>query len=249
MEPTKFVISAKYSEFETFLTDFLLDRSRNSFNELRTKKRKGNDLSKHLEYVVFGALVDFKIFIIEDGLEIVLSTSDTQNENLQYHINDVSNAINNKFFSAKPPSGFENFILDNDYVKIMQERWIESEKTQRAEAWLSTIVLLGSILEGILLYKIKANPKKANKSKSTPKKDGKPKQYKDWTLENMIVVCHEQGWISKDVKAFSDGVKEYRNFVHPWKQLENKLDMPTKETCSLSREVIAIVLDDLWKNT
>jgi hypothetical protein len=131
----------------------------------------------------------------------------------------------------------------------MQERWHESEKTQRAGAYLSTIVLLGSILEGILLYKIKANMEQANQSKVAPQKDGKPKEFSEWTLEKMIAVCHDCGWISKDVRSFSDGLKEYRNFVHPWKQFQNNtLDMPTEKTCKISREIIEIVLDDLWKN-
>jgi hypothetical protein len=202
----------------------------------------------NLQYSFAGALFFYKIMANGENLDIEVSVPMNCDENSEVHVKFITDEIKKNFLSAALPLGFVNLISDDDYVKIMQDRWRESEKTQQAEAWLSTIVLLGSILEGILLYKIKANPEKANKSFSVPKKDGKPKEYKDWTLENMITVCHECGWISKDAKGFSDGVKEYRNFVHPWKQHENKLDMPTEKTCILSRNIIEIVLDDLWKN-
>ncbi|MBE3141090.1 MAG: hypothetical protein IMZ53_10980 [Thermoplasmata archaeon] len=249
MESKNFVISAKYSEFKTFLTDFLSELYGSTLKK-RPIERMGNDFSTHLEYTTFGALIDFKILIIEEDLDIVLSVSDTQNENVQIHIDDIAKRIKDNFSSAKLPLGFANLIsINNRYSIMLKERWSESEKTQKAKAYLSTIVLLGSILEGVLLYKIEENKAIANKSKYAPKdKNDKAHTFDKWTLEKIINVCYDCKWISKDAKSFSDGVKEYRNFVHPWKQLENKLDMPTDKTCQLSRKVIENVIEDLSKS-
>lgn len=249
MEVKKFVISAKYSEFKTFLNDFLFTIYQTSVG--RPIEMLGSNSRINLQYPFLGTLFVYEIFPVGENLDITLSVSRTISENVQIHIDEVVEAIRKKFSSAKLPLGFKNLISENGYSSIMEERWSESEKTQRAGAYLSTIILLGSILEGVLLYKIKDNMERANRATSSPK-ETKTKavlSFDKWTLADMINVCSECGWVSKNTKSFSDGVRDYRNFVHVWKQLENNLSMPDNNTCEISRKVVESVLEDLLKNS
>ncbi|PKO12640.1 MAG: hypothetical protein CVU39_22695 [Chloroflexi bacterium HGW-Chloroflexi-10] len=247
METQKLTIFSSYRDFKVFLEDFVFDNFDFSvYKPIETNYGFGEF---HLHYSFLGSLIDYKIVVVDkNNLEIEISVPKNNNEDSENHVKFALAEIKNNFSPAELPEGFKNLISETKYVEIMQERWRESERTQRAKAYLSTIVLLGSILEGILLYKIKANMEKANRSEFSPKKDGRPKEYSEWTLENMVNVCHNCRWINKDAKSFSDGLKEYRNFVHPWKQFNNNLDMPNENTCKLSREIVEIVLNDLWKN-
>lgn len=244
MEPIKFAVQSRFSEFKKVYTDFLSDT-----HNIHGRCYTSSNIEYRFQHSFNGVLFICKVTVVDNGtLDIEIPVPVNPNENSEIHINYIVEEIKGKFFTAKLPVGFKNLISDNGYVSIMEERWRESERTQRAEAWLATIVMLGSILEGILLYKIQNNKEQSNRTYKTVKNVSTAKLYKDWTLDDMINVCHKCGWISRDAKGFSDGVKEYRNFVHPWKQLENNLDMPTEKTCRLSRNVIEDVLDDLWKS-
>lgn len=244
MEAIRLSISARYKDFKNSLDEFLFDHYRN--NKKAEEYFEGQGKFK-LQYPFLGALILYGITVLDNNnLDIEISVPMSANENSEIHLRDVVEHIKKNFPSATIPVGFRNLILDEKYAEIMENRWKESEKTEIAEAWLATIVILGSILEGLLLYKIKSD----NETSNRVYKEifGTTKPYKDWTLEAMIMVCHKSNWISRDVKGFSDGVKEYRNFVHPWKQLENNLDMPTSQSCNISRDVVKIVLDELWRN-
>jgi len=49
----------------------------------------------------------------------------------------------------------------------------------------------------------------------------KPLQLKEWTLKNYTDVAHELGWITKTTKDIGEFVRDYRNFIHPQKELSH----------------------------
>jgi hypothetical protein len=255
MESVRIVISANYSEFKTFLDDFLFRLYRREAK--KAGLRNGNDFSTHLEYNAFGAMFDYKILIVEEGLDITLSfwanvLSDEDKENIQTHIEHVTQEIRNRFRSGNFPLGFKNLILDAGHSKLMEDLWIESEKTQKAKAFLSTIVILGSLLEGLLLYKIKQTPEnteKANRCSSSPK-DGKTQKvlsFDKWSLSDMIIVSYKCGWINVYSYNYSESLRKHRNFVHPFQQLEESFTMPDENACELSRTAFKAIFNDLLK--
>jgi hypothetical protein len=142
------------------------------------------------------------------------------------------------------PFDFVKLVQDQKLAEILAQRCRESIRTFEAEAYLSTIVLLGSILEGTLLDKIQSNPEQANRSKSTPKKDGKPLPFSEWTLSNLIAVACECDWLDRDVKAFSEALRDYRNLIHPREQLRHQI-YPDAGTCQVARTVVEAALEDL----
>jgi hypothetical protein len=259
MEPVRIVISAEYSEFKTFLNDILFRLYGGHVKNATA--RNDNDLSTHLEYVANGVIFDYKILPINGGLDIIMSywaevIHDEDKGNIQKHIEDITEEIKNKFHSVYFPLGFKNLILDDEHSKLMEDLWVESEKTQEAKAYLSTIVILGSILEGLLLYKIKKTPenlKKANRSGSSPKETVKGKKkvlpISKWTLRDMIQVSRECGWINEYSYNFSESLRKHRNFIHPFQLLDEMFTMPDENACDLSRTAFTAIFNDLLKNT
>jgi hypothetical protein len=143
------------------------------------------------------------------------------------------------------PPDFTRLIQDQSLADILVFRWLEAQKCFRAEAHLSAVVMMGSILEGVLLHKVEQNFKIANQAKSSPKdRTGKPKPIHEWGLSSLIDVAHEVGWLQGDVKRFSHALRDSRNIVHPYVQrLYN--ERPDSDTCSICWQVVRAAVSDL----
>jgi hypothetical protein len=121
MEVTKIVISAEFSEFKTFLDNFLFKLY--GRHDKQARVRNGNDFSTHLEYTAFGVLFDYKINVVKEGLEITLSywaenIPDESNENIQNHIDHVIEKIKKKYHTtAGMIKAFISYSWDNDNHK------------------------------------------------------------------------------------------------------------------------------------
>jgi hypothetical protein len=115
-------------------------------------------------------------------------------------------------------------LAGNEQMRqILTSRWNECAKCVKADAHLAAIVMMGGLLEA--LFVARAN-KMADKSPLTSatnapkdKTTGKTTNYQDWMLDSYIKVGHELNWITESAKDFADNIKEYRNFVHPAKEL------------------------------
>lgn len=60
-------------------------------------------------------------------------------------------------------------------------------------AYLATVLLLGSILEGVLMAVIRCHPEEANRSPRSPKAGGRVKPFRDWSPHECIeVACERQ---------------------------------------------------------
>lgn len=140
---------------------------------------------------------------------------------------------------------FNKLCQDATLVPIMETRWKEIIHCQEARAWLASIVMMGGLLESLLLGFLLTNPKAANTSPSTPKDPtGKPKQFPDWKLAEMITVAHEVGWIQKDAKDFSHTLRQYRNLIHPFEQRSTGIN-PDEDTARICFAVVSATINDL----
>ena len=140
---------------------------------------------------------------------------------------------------------FANLVPDVDLVRILGQRWNEANSCFEVGAHLATVVLLGSILEGVLLSKVEQNPAQANASRSCPKDatSGRPLPFAAWTLQALIEVGHECGWLKKQYKNFSHVVRDYRNYVHPNKERQEGITFDAK-MCRVVFEVVSAALGD-----
>lgn len=142
-----------------------------------------------------------------------------------------------------------NFLLlveDDLLAHVLSLRWQEAQQCVNAGAYLAAVVMMGSILEGALLYKVESNPRVANLSQSSPKdrRTGKPRPFQDWGLSALIDVAHDLGWLQGDVSRFSHALRESRNLVHPYMERLGT-DRPDGDTCSICWQVVRAAVSDL----
>lgn len=143
------------------------------------------------------------------------------------------------------PPDFTRLVTDPLLADILSFRWAEAQRCSRAEAYLSAVVMMGSVLEGVLLYKAEHNMKAANQAKAAPKeKTGEVKPVQNWSLSSLIDAAHEVGWLQGDVKRFSHALRESRNIVHPYAQRSSE-DRPDGDTCRICWQVVQAAVADL----
>lgn len=132
---------------------------------------------------------------------------------------------------------------------VLTRRWHECAKCVKADAHLAAIVMMGGLLEA--LFVARAN-KMADKlplttAANAPKDrtTGKTTNYQEWMLDSYIKVGHELNWITESAKDVADKLKEYRNFVHPAKELRygvtlalNDSSMFWQVTKALARQLL-----------
>ncbi|MCD8742513.1 hypothetical protein LT679_18025 [Mucilaginibacter roseus] len=152
--------------------------------------------------------------VVFDGLEPKLRKH-TPNYNFEQPIKEKKE----EELKPLPPPNWDALNLEYGIADILQKRWEEVQRCIDGKANLSALIMMGSMLEGLLLGVMQNRPQIANTAKSTPKKDGKPKHFAEWSLSELIDVAHDNKWIHLDVKKFSHALREFRNLVHPYQQL------------------------------
>lgn len=107
--------------------------------------------------------------------------------------------------------------------EILTRRWNECAKCVNADAHLAAIVMMGGLLEALFVARANKMPDKTPLTSATnapkDKVTGRTTNYQDWMLDSYIKVGFELNWITESAKDVADKLKEYRNFVHPAKEL------------------------------
>jgi hypothetical protein len=153
--------------------------------------------------------------------------------------------------SDRPPA-FATLILDNRMQEILLRRWTECIACVQTEAPLAATVMMGGLLEALLLARVnrESDKSKVFKAAGAPKdkRTGKTLPLSEWTLQHYISVAHELTWISRSAMDVSKVLRDYRNYIHPQKQLSHDVLLKRDDAelfwdvCkSLSRQVIASV--------
>lgn len=127
------------------------------------------------------------------------------------------------------PPTFAPLIADPKMQTILVKRWRECVICVKSGAPLAATVMMGGILEGLLLAKINNLTDKTPvfTAAAAPKdpKTGKTLQLKEWGLKNYIDVAHELNWITKTTKDIGEVVRDYRNYIHPQKELSHGINL------------------------
>ncbi|MFT9015108.1 MAG: hypothetical protein ABF990_05145 [Acetobacter sp.] len=132
--------------------------------------------------------------------------------------------------------------VEGAVASIIESRLKEAQATMSAKAYLSTIFLCGSVLEAVLLGAAQKEPARFNRSSSCPKTtEGKPKLFHDWTLSQLIDVSCEIGLLKPDVQKFSHGLRDFRNYIHPYAQMLSRF-YPDKHTATLCFQTLKAAL-------
>jgi hypothetical protein len=143
-----------------------------------------------------------------------------------------------------PAPDFTPLTNDARLRKQLLVLWEEAVLCYDADAHLSTVVILGSLLEGALLGKALENLAAANRAVASPKEAGVVKPFERWYLSNFIDVAIECEWIHKTRGDFTDVLRDYRNLIHPFKakNIGYRID---KGAASICWQVVISTLGDL----
>ncbi|MEV6343065.1 hypothetical protein [Actinoplanes sp. NPDC051851] len=125
-----------------------------------------------------------------------------------------------------------DLVQDPALAAILQDRLTEAHICERNGAWISAIIMLGGLLEGVLLDAA---------STRLPQPQKPPQK---WTLNDLIDTAHQQKWIQRDARVFAHVLRDYRNLVHPNVQ-RTFGDPPDKDTLSMCWPVVNAALNDL----
>jgi len=116
----------------------------------------------------------------------------------------------------------QNLPIEAQAVSIIESRLNEARAAMGAKAYLSVVFLCGSVLEAILLGAAQKEPSRFNRASASPKSsDGSVKRFNEWSLSQFIDVACEVGLLKPDVKKFSHGLRDFRNYIHPYEQMSS----------------------------
>ena len=203
-------------------------------------KRLDQLINEFNQYLAFD---DWKV--LRDGKDIKFTEAD------QIDFSYPSELDNEKLFLEKEfgELHLEKLGLDNDITNILLLRIEEIKNCMTAHAPLAAIILLGSVLEGILLGIANQMPKEFNQSNSAPKNatNNAVKRFQEWSLANFIDVAYDLELINKDIKLYSQSLRDFRNYIHPYVQLTSKFN-PNDETAKISFQVLKAAISQLSKS-
>jgi hypothetical protein len=134
--------------------------------------------------------------------------------------------------------------LDGAIEQSIRQRLTEAQTCLARKAPLAVIFLCGSTLEGLLLNAATKGPAAFNQAAAAPKKDGKVLRFPDWSLASFIDAAHELGLLGLDVKKFSNALRDFRNYIHPFEQAASRFD-PDEHTARISWQVLQAAIADL----
>lgn len=129
-------------------------------------------------------------------------------------------------------------------VPIISARLDEARAALRVKAYLAVIFMCGSVLEAVLLGVAQSSPQKFNSSPCAPKSDGKVKKLHEWSLAQLIDVATDVHVLKPDVKKFSHGLRDFRNYIHPYQQLSSGFS-PDEHTAKLCFQALKAALADV----
>jgi hypothetical protein len=105
--------------------------------------------------------------------------------------------------------------------------------------------LLGSVPEGVLHDVALQHQAEACRCRLAPRdRDGRPLPISKWSLVQLVDVAHSCGWIELDARRFSHELREYRNMVHPARELAD-MHHPDEDTVAICWNVVVAALNDL----
>jgi AbiTii len=145
-----------------------------------------------------------------------------------------------------PMPNFPSLVSNAEFARILSGRWNEANLAHENGAYLATIILLGSLLEGYLICKVKENQTISRSSSKCPKfvkgkRAGKIKPISQWSFEDLINVGHACGFLKNGLSKFAQEIRNFRNFVHPNKQFKEKTEFDS-ELCEIVWKVVSAAL-------
>lgn len=251
---------------------YVLNFSRNSFHEFFKRHQvdilggryqaKGDSMGKRMRS--FWELEsDQKVgSVLSEMLESYRADCELNNKDINHHVLEKCSTIVDRLLGRRTSIVSENTedsFLDAEFtipnigklpidapaIPVIEARLGEARRAMKASASLSVIFLSGSVLEAVLLGAAQKSPSKFNQASASPRtQDGHVKKFHEWSLAQFIDVSCELGLLKPDVKKFSHGLRDFRNYIHPYQQMASGF-MPDQHTAKLCFQVLKAALADV----
>ena len=130
-----------------------------------------------------------------------------------------------------------DFITDLDFRNILERDYEELNKCIESKSSKSVLILAGSIIEAVLTdYFI-----------SFPVNDLKKQKVLKMDLYNLIELSVEQKLISKSTKDLSSVIKNYRNLIHPGREVRTSENFDF-DTAIVAKSLLNIIVKEIREN-
>lgn len=167
----------------------------------------------------------------------------------------IASRLSGKPIPKKPAETVEGFLhheftipniqklpIEAQAITIIEGRLAEARRALEAGAYLSVIFLCGSVLEAVLLGAAQKEPANFNKASCSPKSsEGSVKKFHEWSLAQFIDAACEVGVLKPDIKKFSHGLRDFRNYIHPYEQMVSGFT-PDEHTAKVCFQVLKAAL-------
>jgi len=137
-----------------------------------------------------------------------------------------------------------DFIQKKELIPILIRDYTEVVTCIKSECWKSTIILCGSVIEAILYDLLKQNESAALSSKAAQKYKGNVSPLEEWKLNSLINTASELSLITKGVEGLSHTTREFRNLIHPLKEISEVYKLK-KEEAENAFTTLKILIRDL----
>lgn len=133
-----------------------------------------------------------------------------------------------------------SFLHDSELRSIIERDFSEIQRAFISRCWKSVIILCGAAIEAVLADLLMVNSVQAMASAKAPDQQDITR----WDLFDLIEVCVDLKLVTQGVEKLSHPIREYRNLVHPGRELREKLVFDAEEA-RIALEVLNIVFRDL----
>lgn len=143
--------------------------------------------------------------------------------------------------SARLPKQTFDFVSDPKMREICCRDYLELAKVRRVGAHKSTIILSGGLIEALLSD---ALDRQSSTAKAYYRKLYPNRKQVRWTLECLIGVAEAMGIITPGATQLSHTLRDYRNLVHPRKEIRSGYKVQ-KQEAEIAVNMVQIVMRDL----
>jgi hypothetical protein len=148
---------------------------------------------------------------------------------------------------AFDPELVRRLPLDTTLANTLVARMEEAHVCIENDAFLSAVILCGSVLEGMCLGLGSRSPERANRA-FTAHYNRPPKSFPEWKLGEWIVVLGKLGDLSPNVEKFGHALRDFRNYVHPAEQVARGFALD-RHTARIGFQVVVAAIEDLERAT
>lgn len=141
-------------------------------------------------------------------------------------------------------------VTDQRLVPVLEQRVVELEKCRASGCYLSAMILLGSLIEGLLLDAAENRPIPASvwdEAEAKAENIRPAKTAENMNLQALIYVAHSLKWIDTDAYRIASAVRGFRNLVHPNAQRKLAGRSPDEDTVDMYWPVFVGTANDLGR--